>query len=341
MKSAVLYASHDLKIEERDIPPVGSGELRVKVMASGVCGTDVHIFEGDQGATDVSFPTVLGHEYAGIVDEVGSEVKGFKAGDRVCIDPNVLCGHCYYCLNGIGHFCENMVVSGVGLDGGFGQYAVVPYRAAYHIGENVSFEAGAMAEPLACCLHGIDMCNIQAGDNVVVMGGGLIGLLMLQLAKLHGAAQVVLLEPAPDKRAFGQSLGADLCLDPLTTDVKAALKEAGIHRVNAVIECVGKPQTIEQAIDIAGKKSVVMMFGLTKPEETISILPFEIFRKEVEIKSSFINPYTIGRAVDLINRGKIDVSSMIAEVIPLEHLAEVLSDETLRSRGKFIVAPWQ
>ncbi|MCL2368025.1 MAG: zinc-dependent alcohol dehydrogenase family protein [Oscillospiraceae bacterium] len=340
MKSAVLYAARDLRIEERDVPTAGAGELLIKVMASGVCGTDVHIYEGDKGSAEVSFPIVLGHEYAGIVEQVGVGVQGFQVGDRVCVDPNVLCGHCYYCLAGLGHFCENMTVSGIMLDGGFGQYAVVPARAAYKLADTVSFEAGAMAEPLACCLHAIDMCNLTQGDTVVVMGGGLIGLLMVQLANLAGAAQVVLIEPSAAKRAFGAKLGADLCIDPMAEDVKAAIEQAGISRVNAVIECVGKPQTIELAIEIAGKKSVVMMFGLTKPDETVSILPFEIFRKEVEIKSSFINPYTIGRAVSLINTGKIDVTSMIAEIVPLERLDEVITDENLRSRGKFVVAPW-
>ena len=340
MKSAVLKSVFKLEIEERDIPTANPGELLVKVMASGICGTDVHIYEGDKGSAEVEFPIVLGHEYSGVVEQVGAEVKGFKPGDRVCIDPNVLCGYCYYCLNAIGHFCENMTISGIMLDGGFGQYAVVPCRAAYHIADDVSYEAGAMAEPLACCIHAIDMCNIAAGDSVVVMGGGLIGLLMVQLARLNGAAKVVLIEPAEAKRAFGVKLGADICIDPMTEDVRDVLDKVGISRVNTVIECVGKPQTIELAIEIAGKKSVVMMFGLTKPEETVSIRPFEIFRKEVEIKSSFINPYTIGRAVGLINEKKIDVTSMIAEVVPFERLEAVLSDEELRSRGKFLLAPW-
>jgi len=337
---AVLKAVDRLEIEEAAMPTPGDGELLIKVMASGICGTDVHIFHGGQGSADIKFPMVLGHEYAGIVEQTGPNAGDFKVGDRVCVDPNILCGHCYYCLNALGHFCENLVVSGVTLDGGFAQYAAVPFRAAYLIADDVPFEAGAMAEPLACCLHGIDMCNIQNGDSVVVMGGGLIGLLMVQLARLQGAARVVLVEPSAQKRAFGAQLGADICIDPFNEDVKAVLAKAGVARVNAVIECVGKPSTIELAIDIAGKRSVVMMFGLTEPDEMISVKPFEIFRKEIEIKSSFINPYTIGRAVSLINAKKIDTTSMITEIVPLARLQEVLTNEEMRSRGKFVVAPW-
>lgn len=122
-----------------------------------------------------------------------------------------------------------------------------------------------MTEPVACCLHGIDMCEIRPGSQVVVIGGGMIGLLMLQLAKLEGAARAALLEPVAEKRAVAEKLGADVCIDPLHADVKAELEKAGFTWVNTVIECVGRPSTIEQAIDIAGNKAVVMMFGLTKP----------------------------------------------------------------------------
>lgn len=341
MKSVVLNAVKDIRVEERPVPQPGAGEVLIKVMACGVCGTDVHIFEGDKGAADNPLPIVLGHEFAGVVEQVGPGVAGVAPGARVCVDPNVLCGHCYYCLNGIGHFCENMVGIGTTVDGGFSQYCVVPQRAVYRLADGTSFAEGAMAEPLACCLHGIDMCHITAGDNVVVIGGGLIGLLMVQLAKICGAARVVLVEPVPGKREAGQKLGADLCIDPMAGDVKAALAGAGIHRVSVVIECVGKPATIQQAIDIAGKKSIVMMFGLTKPEEKIEVLPYEVFRKEVELKASFINPYTIGRAVALIDQKRVDVSGMVAGHIPLEGLADVLSNPQLRSKGKYIVEPWQ
>lgn len=341
MKTTVLHAAKQITVEERPVPQPGEGQVLIKVMACGVCGTDVHIFEGDKGAADNPLPIVLGHEFSGVVEQVGPGVSGITPGDRVCVDPNVLCGHCYYCLSGIGHFCENMVGIGTTMDGGFAQYCVVAARAVYQLGENTSFAEGAMAEPLACCLHGFDMCNLSAGDDVVIIGGGMIGLLMVQLAKISGAARVALVEPVPVKREAGKKLGADLCIDPTTEDVKAALTAAGIHRAAAVIECVGKPATIKQAIDVAGKKSIVMMFGLTKPEETVDILPFEIFKKEVELKASFINPYTIGRAVALIDQKKVDVSAMVAGRVPLEKLAEVLASPELRREGKYIVEPWQ
>lgn len=339
MKSAVFYGKHDLRVEEHEMPKVGPKDVLIQVKACGVCGTDVHIYEGDKGAAEVTPPTILGHEFSGVIAEVGSEVTNYKAGDRVCIDPNCYCGACEPCRNGVVHYCEHMIGYGTTVNGGFAEYCAVNERQVYKLGANTSFEQGAMTEPVACCLHGMDMCEIRPGHQVVVIGGGMIGLLMLQLSRLAGAAKVALLEPVESKREVGKKLGADICIDPIHEDVKARLKEEGMTWVNTVIECVGRPSTIEQAIDIAGNKAVVMMFGLTKPDETISVKPFEIFRKELVLKASYINPYTQKRALDLIDSGRLDVSSMVYEVADLDELADILSNPELRAKGKYIISP--
>lgn len=339
MKSAVFYGKHDLRVEEAKKPEIGPRDVLIQVKACGVCGTDVHIYEGDKGAAEVTPPTILGHEFSGVVVQTGAEVENCRAGDRVCIDPNCYCGTCEPCRNGVAHYCENMIGYGTTVNGGFAEYCAVNERQVYQLGENTSFEQGAMAEPVACCLHGIDMCEIQPGHQVVVIGGGMIGLLMMQLAKLAGAAKVALLEPVENKRAVAEKLGADICIDPVREDVKGALKAAGMTWINTVIECVGRPSTIQQAVDIAGNKAVVMMFGLTKPDETISVKPFEVFQKELVLKASFINPYTQKRALDLIDSKRLDVSSMIYEVCGLESLEDVLSKPELRSNGKYIISP--
>ena len=339
MKSAVFYGKHDLRVEEHEMPKVGPKDVLIQVKACGVCGTDVHIYEGDKGAAEVTPPTILGHEFSGVIAEVGSEVTNYKAGDRVCIDPNCYCGACEPCRNGVVHYCEHMIGYGTTVNGGFAEYCAVNERQVYKLGDNTSFEQGAMTEPVACCLHGMDMCEIRPGHQVVVIGGGMIGLLMLQLSRLAGAAKVALLEPVESKREVGKKLGADICIDPIHEDVKARLKEEGMTWVNTVIECVGRPSTIEQAIDIAGNKAVVMMFGLTKPDETISVKPFEIFRKELVLKASYINPYTQKRALDLIDSGRLDVSSMVYEVADLDELADIWSRPELRAKGKYIISP--
>lgn len=339
MKSAVFYGKHEVRVEEHALPQTGPEEVLIQVKACGVCGTDVHIYEGDKGAAEVTPPTILGHEFSGVVVKTGERVTGFREGDRVCIDPNCYCGACEACRNGAAHFCGHMIGYGTTVNGGFAEYCAVNYRQVYRLGDKTTFEQGAMAEPVACCLHGLDMCEIRPGHQVVVIGGGMIGLLMVQLAKLAGAAKVALLEPVEGKREVGRKLGADICIDPIHEDVKAVLEGAGMTWVQTVIECVGRPSTIEQAIAIAGKKAVVMMFGLTKPEETVSIKPFQIFQKELVLKASYINPYTQKRALDLIDSGRLDVSSMIYDVCGLEQMEDILSRPQLRANGKYIIAP--
>ena len=165
----------------------------------------------------------------------------------------------------------------------------------------------------------------------------MIGLLMLQLAKISGAGKLILIEPVAEKRDLALKLGADLTIDPMTEDVKAALADKGIDRIACVIECVGKVATMQQAIAIAGKKSTVMLFGLTAPADEMPIKPFEIFKKEITLKASFINPYTQKRALALIDSGKIDVSSMVLECAPVEELPKILADKKRRAAGKILI----
>ena len=337
MKAAVFYKKGDLRIENIEIPELKSDDVLIKVKACGICGTDMHIFDGDEGAAPTPSGTVLGHEFAGEVIKVGAMVNGIKEGDKVSVDPNKLCNLCDYCREGIGHFCSDMIGIGTTVHGGFAEYCVVPQSQVYKFSDGIEFSEAAMTEPVACCLHGIDMCDIEPGANVLVIGGGMIGLLMLQLAKIKGASKLALIEPIESKRELALKLGADLVIDPINEDAKEVLIKNGINRVTTVIECVGKPATMSQAIALAGNKSTVMMFGLTKPDDEISIKPFEIFKKEITLKASFINPYTQKRALSLINSKKIDVSSMVHKFIPLEKLPEVLADKKERALGKYIV----
>ena len=339
MKAAVFYGKHDLRIENIEMPKAKNGEVVIKVMACGICGTDIHIYEGDEGAAKTPRGTVLGHEFSGIVTEVGEGVTEIKVGDRVCIDPNKLCGSCYYCRNAMGHFCENMIGIGTTVNGGFEEYCAVPQSQVYKIADTTSFEEAAMAEPVSCCIHGIELCDIKTDDTVVVIGCGMIGLIMLQLSKISGAARLIAVEPEKEKRILAESVGAQLCINPFEEDVKAVLRKNGIERVTKVIECVGRPETMKQALELAGKKATVMFFGLTAPDETVDIKPFDIFKKELEIKASYINPYTQQKATELIDSRRIDVRTMVCEVAELERLPEILADSVLRRKGKIIIRP--
>lgn len=339
MKSAVFYGPYDIRIEDREIPKPGSMEVLIQVKACGVCGSDVHIYEGGKGSNDFPTPAITGHEYAGVIVEVGEDVIDFQVGDRVCVDPNMPCGKCYYCRQGDVHFCEDMIGFGTQRPGGYEEYSVVHVSSVYKIADTTTYEQAAMAEPLACCIHGMDMAGIIPGCDVVIIGGGMIGLLMLQLAKLSGARKVAMITRSADKQKMALNLGADVAIHPFTEDVLECLHKQGMHHIRTVIECVGKPQTIEQAVQLVGPKGTVVLFGVADPDAKIQLNPYDMFTKEVTIRTSFINPLTFRRAVQLIDDGRIDVSSMVADVLGLDRLVEVLTSPKLRAKGKYIINP--
>lgn len=339
MKSAVFLGKQNIQVMEREIPNPGPDEVLIKIMACGVCGSDVHIYDGDQGSTSTTPPLVQGHEFSGVVVEVGNNVTSCKKGDRVCVDPADNCNECYYCASGMMHHCEHMGAIGTNIDGGFSQYCKVPGRLIHHLADDVTFIEGAMAEPLACCINGADRSNIKVGDNVVVYGGGMIGLLLLQLAKRKGAANVVLVEPVEEKRKMAEKLGAVFTINPVQENVKAALLSHGLNHIQVVIETCGRKNTSEEAIDIADRGGTVILFAVTKVDSKIDLMTYELFQKELTIKGSYCSPYAMGRAVELINSHSIDVTTMLAGTKSLEGLTEILRDPAVRAKGKWVILP--
>lgn len=333
MKAAVFYGKEDLRILDVPVPEVGANDALIRVEACGVCGTDLHIFHGDPGAADVPVGTIIGHEFSGTVVKTGASVTSVKAGDRVCVDPNRYCGTCDMCRRGLVHFCRNMIGYGTTVNGGFAEYATVDERQLYKLDDSVSFGRGAMAEPLACCLNGINQLEIRHGSTVCVIGAGMIGLIMLQLAKSAGAARVFVIEPVEARRLQAEKLGADATFAP------GAAEELKKTQIDYIIECAGRTETMVLALDIIGNRGKVMLFGLTAPDDEMKVKPFSLFKKEVTIMTSFINPCTQPAAVALINAGRLDLESMAAVKIPLSELPAVLADPVRRRAGKAVVFP--
>lgn len=335
MKAAIYTGPKQLEIQDIAIPEIGPRDVLIKVAYCGICGTDVHIFSGDGGAADVSPPLVIGHEFSGVVEAVGEKVTRVKVGDEVSVNPNDMCGACYFCQNGQEHFCTNFTGIGTTVNGGFAQYCVANEKQAYKT-DGIDLLSAAMVEPLSCCLHGIDLCNIRPGSEVLVIGAGPIGLIMLQLAKLCGAGKVIMSAHSEEKRQAAFALGADLVIDPKTQNVSEVLKKE-VKNLDVVIECAGSPKAIEDSIKWAGKGATVMLFGLTGPDAEIAIKPDFIFKKELKITSSFINPYTYERSIKLLRAKKVDVTSMIKHIIPIEDLPDALANDMLRKQGKVVV----
>ena len=336
MKAAVYHGSGDLRVEEVPVRKLKDNEVKIQVKYCGICGTDIHIFHGDGGCCDVTPPLVPGHEFSGVVAEVGAGVKTVKVGDRVTGDPNDMCGECYFCKNGMQHFCKNNIGIGTTVDGGFSEYVIMREKQVYKVSDDLSFIEAAMAEPISCCLHGIDLCNIKAGDTVLVMGGGPIGMIMMQLAKNAGASKVIMSEPVEEKREQALKLGATKTIDPLHEDVEAVLAEY-CENVNVVIECVGNVHTQADAVRFAGRGATIMYFGLAAPEESFPIRPDDIFKKELHITSSYINPYSFERAIQILESGTVELESLITNVVPLDDIADVFTKPEYRRTGKVMI----
>lgn len=336
MKALVYKDAKDIRVEEVSVSQLGDTDVLIKIKYCGVCGTDIHIYNGDGGAFAVTPPLIMGHEFSGVVEKIGSEVKKVKPGDLVTVDPNNMCGECYFCKNSMEHFCENVIGIGTTVDGGFAEYNVVCEKQVFKFKEGVDALTASMAEPVSCCIHGVDLCNIKLGDEVLIIGGGPIGLIILQLVKMAGASKVILSEPVKEKREQAMKLGADLTIDPLKEDVGAILKEH-TKNINAVIECVGNVKTINDAISWAGNGATVMMYGLTGPEAELTILPDLVFKKELKLTSSFINPYTFERAVTVLESGKINVVDLITDIVELDDCIKVFEDERYRRKGKIVI----
>jgi 2-desacetyl-2-hydroxyethyl bacteriochlorophyllide A dehydrogenase len=336
MRALVYNGPKDIRVEDVEVPEIGDTDVLIKIKYCGVCGTDIHIYSGDGGAFEVTPPLIMGHEFSGIVEKVGAKVTKVKAGDLVTVDPNNMCGECYYCKNAMEQFCEHVIGVGTTTDGGFAQYQVVCEKQVFKFKEGMDPLTASMTEPVSCCLHGIDLCNIKLGDEVLVIGGGPIGLIMLQLAKMAGASKIVLSEPVAEKREMGLKLGADLVINPLEENLQAVLSE-NCRNINVVIECVGNVRTIDSAIQCAGKGATVMMFGLTGPGTNLNIDPEVIFKKELKLTSSFINPYTFERSIAILESGKLNVTEMISDVIPLVDCVKAFEDDSYRRRGKVVI----
>lgn len=337
MKASRFLGNKTFAVADLPTPHAGPGELVLRNQVCGVCGTDVHIYHGEPGSADVNPPVVLGHEYSGEVVEVGKGVTGFAVGDHVTVDPNIYCGHCAYCQNGKKQLCPSMEAIGVTRDGGFAQYSLIPASQAFKLEPTVPWEAAAMAEPLACCLHGIDLAGIQVGDKVCVVGGGAIGLLMVQLAKLSGASQIVLSEPNEKRRQVGLQVGANAALDPTRPDAQEAFAQVLGGGTNVVIECVGNVPAVKSAFQFAGKGATVLLFSVPKVDATFDLPLFDVYKKELTIKGSFVNPDTHARAVALINSGKVDFDPIITHRFTLDQLPEAIAMQMSDASIKVVV----
>jgi 2-desacetyl-2-hydroxyethyl bacteriochlorophyllide A dehydrogenase len=322
MKAALFEKAHLLNVVQKQLRALKSNEVMLKVTACGVCGTDLHIVEGSSRSTP---PVVLGHEYAGIIDAVGPEVHDYAVGDAVAVDPNIACGTCYFCRRGEIHLCENLRALGVDIDGGMAEQCIVPVGQLYRLPKSITTEQAAFIEPLSCAVHGIDRARIRPGDTVVILGGGTVGLLMLQLARISGASRVIVVEPLEWKRTIASKVGADVVLDPANENIPNAIRDLTRVGADIVIECVGRPDTVSMGFELARRGGTLELFGVCPVGMKVPFEPNKVYFKELTVVGSYVNPHTFDRSIALLAENRISINQFVIRQFPLDGVMEALT----------------
>ena len=288
---ALRYHGHpELKLEELPLPEPAINWVRLRPQAVGIDGTDGHVLAGE---FPVDIPIVPGHEVAGVVDAVGKQVTKVKEGDLVCIEPHVYCTKCRYCVSGREHLCVDKKAFGFRLNGGLAQAMVVPERVVYPVPMGVSADIGALAEPVSCCVHGMDRLQPVSGMGVLIYGAGTAGVILMKLAQLAGLTPIVAVEPQADRRQMALDFGADAVFDPHIAGWKEQARIlSGGYGFDFIIDAVGSGKIIEEAFTLAARGARIMVFGVAKPEDIARIDPYMMFREEYSLFGSVINPYT-------------------------------------------------
>lgn len=326
MKTLVFHGPGDIRLESRKIPAPGPGELLIRVKAAGVCGTDIRIYRGTK---KLEAPRIIGHEFAGDIVEVGTEVKGFFLGERVTVYPMIACNNCYACKQGRSNICVNRITLGYEIDGGFAEYVRIPAAALANgnvskLPEKVSYEEGAISEPLAAAYNGIKRANVQPGNSVLIAGAGPLGLLHTQFAKMHGAGLIVISEPQAKKRMQAEIFGANAVVDPVNENLHERIMQLTCGMgMDIVIADVGIPEVIEETLEFVKKGGTYVIFAGCPAESPITIDPNLIHYKELVLTgSSAANPEYQRKMLQMIAEGQIDLKAVISNVFPAERWKE-------------------
>ena len=330
MKAVVLSAVNDLGIADVEKPKPGNKQCLVKVLACGICGTDRHIYHGEYPS---SKPVILGHEFGGVIEEVGSDSK-FKVGQVVSVDPNIVCGQCQDCKAKRTAFCPDLTALGVNINGGLAEYVLTPDSQIYPVRNDLNPLHLAFIEPLACSIRGLDLANLKGGEKVAILGGGVIGLLVVQLAKLAGASEIVLVTRQKFRRDVALKVGATRVIDPKSEDVNTAVKN-----MDVTFECAGSVETFKQSQNITRRGGSVIVLGLTASDATLEVNPFNIVVNELRIQGSFLNPLTQARAAELVESGKLNLDILISKVVDLSGVKAILDAPPAEGDIKYIACP--
>jgi L-iditol 2-dehydrogenase len=319
MKALLLSEYKHLEIADLPRPSPGNGEVLVRVAACGICGSDVHGYDGSSGRRIP--PIVMGHEAAGTIAALGDGVRGFAVGDRVTFDSTIFCGTCNNCRRGDVNLCDNRQVLGVSCGefrrpGAFAEYVAVPSRILYRLPESLSFSEAAMLEAVSVALHGVSLAEVSSGCTALVLGAGMIGLLTLQALRVAGCARVYVADLDPTRLKLAADVGATAVLSS-EVDVAEQVRQLtdGVGG-DLAIEAVGRTETVKASIESVRKGGIVVLVGNISPEVTLPLQ--KVVTRQIRLQGSCASSGEYPRAIELLASGAIQVKPLITAIAPLE-----------------------
>lgn len=337
MKASVFYEAEKMLMEDIPVPQISDIDVLVKVKNTGVCGSDIQYYYGwsSVGTATGKGPIVLGHEFSGEVVEVGAVPKAmglFKPGDRVVVNPVQHCNACPTCAAGHFNLCDNLYVPGVSANGGFAEYCVSRYTGLFKLPDEVSYATGAFTEPLACCVYGISKMDIHPGMSVAIFGPGVIGLMLVQLAKSMGAGKVAMIGTRDYRLEAAKKAGADWLLnlsettspyyvDNLKTAVADLTHGAMFDRA---ITPTSAPEAFEQALDVTGKAAILVHFGLPGDKDIIHVPAAQTHTMDKQIRFSWLAPGVWPDTLRAMAEGLVDLEWMVTGSVPLSEAAQAI-----------------
>jgi len=339
MKALVWYEKKAVRIEERPIPSIANDEVLMKVSFAGICGSDIHIIDGEFPENIAKPPLILGHEFSGIITEVGKDVTEYKEGDRATAHPFVGCGGCYFCKRAQEHFCTNpYCVLWDPRSGAFAEYVVLKARQVYKIPDTMSLEEAALVEPISIAVHALDLVDLKIGHTVAIQGAGAIGLACLQIALRSGASLAILSDPVESRLKIGQKLGADVVVNPIKENLYEIVKEKtnGLG-VDLSIDAATVKNSLDACIPITKNTGTVLIVGVAPHKMRMEVSPFEIYSRELRIQGSNWSPYSFIRTIPIMD--KINVEPMITHVFPLTDYIEAIGVARGKEGIKVLLTP--
>ncbi|MHA2394108.1 MAG: zinc-dependent alcohol dehydrogenase [Promethearchaeota archaeon] len=343
MKAAVLEGVKRLEVKEIPTPTPLHDMALVRVKACGICMTDYKAYSGER--TNVTFPTIGGHEFSGVIEQIGDNVKYFKLGDEIIASPVSNCGICEDCRTGLAQYCKNgAVIGGDGMDtiidGAFAEYVLVPENSLYHKPKNVSFDAAALAEPLAGSYKGmIEYSELKITEDLVIIGAGSMGLLASMIAERAGAASIIMIDVEDWRLEFSKKCGATHLINSQKTDAIKEVYKILPNGPDIVFEAAGPLPAAQLAFDLCRRGTRVNEFGVTT-EGTIDISPADVHWKETRVDASFsVYPRVMQQSIRLMEKGFVDPNKIITHRFKLDDINEAMDTMKIAERVKIIVKP--